>query len=451
MGNKNRSQFSSKFAVIAAATGSTVGLGNVWRFPYELGSNGGFAFLLIYLVFVFFLGVPVMLSEFVIGRRSQANASGAFRVLKPRSHWNLVGVLGVLTSFVILGFYYVVAGWSLEYVGQAVGNCFAGKTPTELSQIFVDFSTSTVRPLFWTAIFALLTAFIVLAGVQKGIEKISKILMPILFLIILVLCVRSVTLPNAESGLKFLFYPDFSKLSSSVVLSALGQAFFSLSIGMSCLITYGSYTSKKNNLVHTAFEVSSLDTMISILASIAIIPAVFALGIDPARGPELVFITLPNVFTQIPGGYIWAILFFLLLAVAALTSTISLLEVIIAYASEEFKLKRSVVIFVATSILLIISFLSSLSLGAWSDLQLFGMSLFDFLDYTSSKIMLPLGGMLISIFLGWFYDREAVLDELSNGGKLKVPIFKVYIFLLRYIVPVAIALIFINELGLFKF
>ncbi len=451
MENKKRSQFSSKFAVVAAATGSTVGLGNIWRFPYELGSNGGFAFLLLYLLFVFLLGMPVMLSEFVVGRRSQANAAGAFRILKPKSHWNLVGMLGVLTAFVILGFYYVVAGWSLEYVGQAVGNCFVGKTPSDLSQVFTEFSTDTVRPLFWTLIFTLLTAFVVLAGVQKGIEKISKILMPILFLIILVLCVRSLTLPNAERGVSFLFKPDFSKISSSVVLSALGQSFFSLSVGMSCLITYGSYISKKNNLVHTAFEVTSLDTMVSVLASVAIFPAVFSLGIDPARGPELVFITLPNVFTQIPGGYVWAILFFLLLAVAALTSTISLLEVITAYVSEEFKLKRATVVLGATMVLCVFSALSSLSLGAWSELQLFGMPLFDFWDYTSSKILLPLGGLLISVFLGWFYDRNAVLDELSNGGKLAVPLFKIYMFLLRYIVPIAIVMIFVNELGFLSF
>lgn len=450
MENKNRAQFSSKFAVVAAAVGSAVGLGNIWRFPYELGSNGGFAFLLIYLLCVFLLGMPVMLSELVIGRRSQANASGAFRVLKPNTHWSLVGLLGVVTAFVILSFYFVVAGWSLEYVFQALANCFEGKTPSDLSQAFTDFSTDVVRPLFWTVVFVVLTAVVILAGVQNGIERMSKILMPLLFLIIIVLCVRSVTLPKAHEGLKFLFQPNFSKINSSVVLSALGQAFFSLSVGMSCLITYGSYVSKKNNLMHTSFEITTLDTLVSLLASVAIFPAVFSLGIDPSKGPELVFITLPNVFTQIPGGYVWAILFFLLLAVAALTSTISLLEVITAYVSEEYKIKRRTVIICSCLVLIVFSALSSLSLGVWSHLQLFGMSLFDFFDYFSSKILLPVGGLLISIFLGWFYDRKAILDELSNGGKLAVPLFNVYFFLLRYIVPVAIALIFINELGLNK-
>lgn len=450
MNNNGRAQFSSKFAVVVAAAGSAVGLGNIWRFPYELGSNGGFAFLLVYLLFVFLLGMPVMLSELVIGRRSQTNASGAFRVLKPGSHWSLVGLLGVITAFVILSFYFVVAGWSLEYVFQALANRFEGQTPNDLSQAFTDFSTDAFRPLLWTVVFVFLTSAVVLAGVQKGIEKISKILMPVLFLIILILCVRSLTLPNANEGLKFLFKPDFTKINSSVVLSALGQAFFSLSVGMSCLITYGSYVSKKNNLVHTAFEVTALDTLVSILAAVAIFPAVFSLGIDPAQGPELVFITLPNVFTQIPGGYVWAVLFFLLLAVAALTSTISLLEVITAYVTEEFKLKRTTVVLSSIVILVFCATFSSLSLGVWSDLQLFGMSLFDFFDYLSSKILLPVGGLLISVFLGWFYPRKETLDELSNGGKLSVPLFNIYFFLLRYIVPVAIALIFINELGLTK-
>ena len=450
MENKNRAQFSSKFAVVAAAAGSAVGLGNIWRFPYELGSNGGFAFLLIYLLFVFVLGMPVMLSELVIGRRSQANASGAFRVLRPNSRWHLVGLLGVITAFIILSFYFVVAGWSLEYVFQAVANNFVGKAPSDLSQVFTDFTTEAVRPLFWTIVFVFITAFVVLAGVQKGIEKISKILMPLLFVIILILCFRSLTLPRAEEGVKFLFKPDFSKITSTVVLSALGQAFFSLSVGMSCLITYASYVSKKNNLVHTAFEITTLDTLVSVLASVAIFPAVFSLGIDPSKGPELVFITLPNVFTQIPGGYFWAILFFLLLAVAALTSTISLLEVITAYVTEEFKLKRKTVILLSVGVLIISSGLSSLSLGVWSNLQLFGMSLFDFFDYLSSKILLPVGGLFISVFLGWFYPRKETLDELSNGGKLSVPLFNIYFFLLRYIVPVAIVLIFINELGLNK-
>lgn len=444
---QSRARFGSKFGVVMAAVGSAVGLGNIWRFPYELGMNGGFAFLLVYLLCVLALGIPVMLAELTIGRRSRSNVFGSFKVLSPKGKWHYLGIVYVVAAFIISSFYFVVAGWSLEYVFQAVTDQFSNRSPIELSQAFTDFSTDAVRPVIWTTIFVFLTAMVILAGVRKGIENISKVLMPMLFLIIVVLCVRSVTLPNASEGLRFLFYPDFSKINSSVVLSALGQAFFSLSIGMGCLITYGSYIDKNNNLLGTSIEVSVLDTIVSVLASVAIFPAVFSLGINPAKGPELVFITLPNVFLQIPGGYVWAILFFLLLSLAALTSIISLLEVITAYVSEEFKIKRRTAVVLASLLLVISSSLCSLSLSDNSILKLFGLPIFTLFDYVSAKVFMPFGGLFIALFLGWFCDKKMVFDELSNGGKLQTKLYDLFYFLLRYFVPIAILMVFINELS----
>ncbi len=435
---------------MATAAGSAVGLGNIWKFPYEAGQNGGGAFLLIYILCVLLFGLPIMISEFAIGRRARANVAGAFRKLSGTRSWGIVGLLGVITAFLILGFYFVVAGWSLEYVYQAASNAFVGKTPTDLSQAFVNFSTDTFQPLFWTVIFICANAFVLLAGVEKGIERISKILMPFLVLILILLSIRAITMPNGSAGLQFFFAPDFSKITPNVILSALGQAFFSLSLGMGCMVTYGSYIRKDNNLTKTALHVISVDTLIAILAGVAIFPAVFSLGINPAQGPELVFITLPNVFTHMAGGYIWAILFFLLLAIAALTSTISLQEVITAYVSEEFKLQRKKVIVGSSVVLIIVSSLCSLSLGVGSKLTIGGMRLFDLFDFTSSKLFLPLGALLISIFIGWFYNPKKIRDEISNQGKLSTKLFPVYYFLMRYFVPIAIIAIFLNELGLFN-
>lgn len=450
MSDKERINFGSKLGVVAAAAGSAVGLGNIWRFPYELGQYGGAAFLIIYLACVVVLGMPIMLSEFVIGRMGQANSAGSFKKLAPNGKWWLVGVMGVFSSFLIMGFYVVVSGWTLEYIVQAVGNQFANKQTTDLAQVFSNFSTDTVRPLVWMSVFMFLTAAIVFAGIKNGIEKSTKLLMPMLLLIIIALGFRSVTLPGGIDGLRFLFQPDFSKISSAVVLSAMGQAFFSLSLGMGCMITYGSYINRKNHLSHTVVEVTLIDTLIAVLAAVAIFPAVFSLGINPAQGPELVFITLPNVFAHMPGGYIWAILFFVLLSVAALTSTISLLEVIVAYFVEEFNFKRTNVIIFASLGIMFLGVLSSLSLGVWSDVKILGMGFFELFDNFTSKILMPVGGLLIALFVGWKLDKQAILNELSGNGQFKTGYFKVYMFLIRYIAPIGISLIILNQLGISK-
>ncbi|MDX9930060.1 MAG: sodium-dependent transporter, partial [Bacteroidales bacterium] len=317
-----RDTFSGKIGVIAAAAGSAVGLGNIWRFPYVTGVNGGGAFLLVYLGFILAIGFPVMLAELSIGRRAQKNALGSFKLLAPGKPWYLVGLMGIVAAFLILAFYSTIAGWTLEYLFQALGNSFSGKSADALRESFETFQSGAFRPLLWQFIFMFLTAFIIYSGVKKGIEKYAKILMPILLLIIIIMSIRSVTLPGSAAGLRFLFSPDFSKITWKVVLDALGQAAFSLSIGMGTLITYGSYVKKDNNLPSIAFQVSAADTLIAVLAGVMIFPAVFAFGIDPAEGFGLVFIVLPNIFAQMPGGYFFAILFFLLLAIASLTSTV---------------------------------------------------------------------------------------------------------------------------------
>jgi neurotransmitter:Na+ symporter, NSS family len=433
-----RDSFTSKFGVIAAAVGSAVGLGNIWRFPYIVGENGGGAFLLIYLVFMLAIGVPVMLSEFIIGRKAQLNIFGAFRKLAPGSPWFLIGLMGVGAAFMILSFYSVVAGWTLEYVIYALKDGFAGKTPAEIKTVFDELTGSTWRPVVFMLIFMALSAFIVQSGVQKGIEKYTKILMPLLLLIIILLNIRAVTLEGASAGLSFLFKPDFSVINTNTILEAMGQAFFSLSLGMGVMATYGSYIRKGESLGQTAISVSLADTLIAILAGIAIFPAVFAFGIEPGSGPGLVFVTLPGIFNQMFGGYLFAVLFFVLLVIAALTSSISLLEVVVAYFSEELKLKRSTATWIAAGIISLLGVLCALN-GA----------VFSFFDKTSSNILLPLGGLLIVVFVGWFLGRRVVRDELEADGRPAF-YFRIFVFVIRFVAPIAIALVFLNGLGLFN-
>ena len=450
MTEQNRATFGSKLGVIMATVGCAVGLGNIWRFPYMIGQNGGAAFLAIYIICIILLGLPVMLSEFFIGRYTRKNAAGAFKVLAPGTKWSLIGYNGVLASFLILGFYSVVAGWTLEYIIQAVTGSLSDKAPEVFAQDFKLFSTEIFRPILWTVTFIGLTHFIVVSGVKEGIERTSKVMMPILFLILLALCIRSVTLPNASEGLYFLFKPDFSKITSAVVLSAMGQAFFSLSIGMGCLITYSSYFSKDTKMQITALQVTILDTLVAVMAGIMIFPAVFSFGIAPTAGPELVFITLPNVFQQLPMGAIWSLVFFLLLALAALTSTISLHEVATAYVHEEYQITRTKAAWFVSGGVMVLGILSSLSIGIWKEYTLFGLTFFDLLDYLTAKIMLPFGGMLICIYLGNRVDRKILKEELTNKGTVPFYFFNTYAFFMKYIAPIAIGMIFLNELGLIQ-
>jgi neurotransmitter:Na+ symporter, NSS family len=445
-----RDSFGSKIGAIAAAAGSAIGLGNIWRFPYVTGENGGGAFLIVFVAFLILIGVPVMLSEFIIGRRAQRNAFGAFRKLKPNQPWYLIGVIGIAAAFMILAFYSTIAGWTLEYLYRSLINGFSGKSTTELQGIFETFVQSGFMPVVWQIVFMFLTALIVWKGVKNGIEKYAKILMPVLLVIIIIIAVRSLTLPGAMQGLTFLFRPDFSKIDANVLLMALGQAFFSLSIGMGALITYGSYISKNDNLSNTAFAVTGADALIAILAGVAIFPAVFAFGIEPDAGPGLVFITLPNIFQQMTGGYFWALIFFVLLTVAALTSTISLLEVVVAYFSEELKMTRHRATIIAAVSITFLGVLCTLSQGPWSNPGFFRGTLFDDLEFLSANVMLPLGGLLIVIFIGWFMGVKNVKSEISNDHTHKAKLFGLFMVILKFIAPIAIALVFLNSIGLLK-
>ena len=440
----SRDGFGSKLGIIAAAAGSAVGLGNIYRFPCELGNNGGGAFLLVYLLIVLCLGVPVMLSEFIIGRRAQKNPIGAFKVLRPRSGWPIIGYMGVLCAFIIMAFYSTVAGWTLEYIVKAVGNQFQGKELSVIEQEFADFHEMGWKNVMWQAVFIFLTGFVVFKGVADGIEKYAKILMPVLVVILVVLGIRAVTLPGAKEGLTFLFKPDFSKITGSVLISALGQAFFSLSMGMGVLITYGSYIKKDDNLTTTALSVTLSDTLIAVLAGVVIFPAAFSFGVQPTAGMGLVFNTLPMIFNQMAGGYFFCIIFFVLLAVAALTSTISLLEVIVAYFVEELHITRRWATVIASLGCMALGVFASLSLKSDTGFTIAGLSFFDSLDFISAKVLLPIGALFIVIFVGWIMGKKTFNEEITNDGKLKLSVKSVIFFIIRYLAPLAIAVIFIK-------
>ncbi|MBU0935440.1 MAG: sodium-dependent transporter [Spirochaetes bacterium] len=455
---QKRDGFATKFGVIAAAAGSAIGLGNIWKFPYITGENGGAAFILVYLGCIALIGVPVMLSEFVIGRRGQKDAAGSFRRLAPGTPWFLTGWMGIAAAFMILAFYGVVAGWTLHYTFMAIGGNFESMDPAAVGNYFGSFISTDFLPIFWQGIFMTLTAGIVLAGVKNGIEKYSKILMPLLLGLLVILAIRSMTLPGAGAGIDFLLKPDFSKLTGKAVLDALGHAFFSLSLGMGTMITYGSYINKKENLGTTAIQVTLADTGIALLAGLAIFPAVFAFNVTPSAGPGLVFVTLPSVFNQMFGGPIFATMFFALLAVAALTSSISILEVVVAYFSEEKGMDRKKATIIVTILITVIGMLASLSMGRTSDIMFpffssgewIRVGFFDLLDKFSANFLLPIGGLFISLFVGWKMKAADVRDEVSNGGTLRAMFFWVFIWAARIIAPVGIIIVFLYNLGIIQ-
>lgn len=455
MSTEERAKFGSKLGIILASAGSAVGLGNIWRFPITTGNNGGAAFILVYIGCVILLGLPIMIAEFLIGRHSRANTAGAYRKLAPGTQWKWVGLLGVLTGFLILSYYSVVAGWTLEYICEALTGGLVGKTATQYIDMFNAFAANPWRPLMWFVAFMLITHLIIIKGVEKGIERYSKIMMPALFIIVIVLVGCSISLPGSGKGLEFLLKPDFSKVTKSIFLDAMGQAFFSLSLGMGCLCTYASYFKKDTNLCKTAISVGAIDTLVAILAGLIIFPAAFSVGIKPDAGTSLVFITLPNVFQQAFHGlpvvaYIVAVMFYILLALAALTSTISIHEVSTAYLNEEFHFSRKKAARLVTLGCIVLGSFCSLSFGVLNGCRLFNLTIFDLFDFTTAKLMLPIGGFFISIFTGWYLDKKMVRDEITNDGTLKVPVLNAIIFLLKYIAPVAILCIFANGLGLIK-
>lgn len=447
-----RANFGSKLGIILATAGSSVGLGNVWRFPYMAGEHGGAAFILLYIGCVLILGIPCMVSEFIIGRHAASNTARAYRSLSQGTPWMLVGYLGVLTGFLITGYYAVVSGWCFQYVYASLLGHLNG-SPEFFTSYFDAFEKDPFKPVFWTVIFLLVTHFVIVRGVRGGIEKASKLLMPILFILLLVLVMSSCMLPDAVKGVNFLFKPDFSEVNADVFLGALGQAFYSLSIGMGCLCTYASYFNRQTNLMKSAVQISVIDSVVAVLAGLMIFPAAFSVGISPDSGPSLVFITLPNVFTRAFAGmpllgYIVALGFYALLALAALTSLISLHEVSTAFVQEELRTTRKRAATLITVVCSVIGAVCSLSLGKWDFVQVFGKSLFDFLDFFTGQIMLPVGGFLTCLFVGWYLPHKIVRDEFTNYGTLRGRLFHTYLFCMKYVCPVCILLIFLHQFGL---
>ena len=447
-----RANFGSKLGVILATAGSAVGLGNVWRFPYMTGQNGGAAFILIYVGCVLLLGIPCMVSEFVIGRNAQTNTARAYRKLSNGTPWALVGYLGVLTGFLITGYYAVVSGWCLQYIYASVVGQLHGD-PEYIKTYFQSFSADPVKPVFWTVVILLTTHYVVSHGVERGIERASKLLMPTLFILLLVIVVASCLLPGAAEGIEFLFNPDFSKVDKDVFLGALGQSFYSMSIAMGCLCTYASYFSRQTSLTSSAVQIGLIDCLVAILAGLMIFPAAFSVGVNPDSGPSLIFITLPNVFNEAFSGmsavgYVVSLLFYGLLSLAALTSLISLHEVSTAFFSEELHISRNRGAWLVTLSCIVIGAFCSLSLGRFDGLQLFGKSLFDLFDFVTGQIMLPVGGFLTCLFVGWFVPRKLVRDEYTNCGTLRGRFFSVYLFCVRYVCPICILLIFLHQLNI---
>ena len=445
-----RGNFGSKLAIVLATAGSAVGLGNVWRFPFMTGQNGGAAFILIYFACVLLLGIPGMVSEFIVGRHAQANAARAYGNMAHRG-WRWIGYLGILTSTFILGFYAVVAGWCLQYLFASIGGRLNGDASYVINY-FTSFSSDPLKPCLWGVGFVLITHFVVAQGVEKGIERASKLLMPLLLLLLVILVVASCMLPSASKGIDFLLRPDFSKVSGSVFLEALGQAFFSLSLGTACLCTYASYFKRDTNLLRSATQIALLDSAIAILAGLMIFPAAFSVGVEPDSGPSLIFITLPNVFQQafsaVPSvGYVMAILFYALLVFAALTSTISMHEIGTAFFHEELHIPRKRAAWILTVVCATLAVFCSLSVGANTNIQVMGLSLMDFCDYLTAQFMLPTGAFLTSIMLGWFVSRKVVHDEFTNGGTLRESFFRVWLFSVRFIVPLCLILIFLHQFG----
>lgn len=445
--SKPRAQFATRIGVIAASVGSAIGLGNIWRFPYEAGQHGGGAFLLIYILFVFAIGVPIICSEFLIGRSSHSNVLGAFQKLERKgSKWHLISYVGILSSLMILSFYSVVAGWTLEYTIQSVAGGLKDSSPDYLANYFQEFTTQSNRSLMWTIVFLLLNYLIIRKGLKNGIERMSNIMTPLLFVILLVFCVNSLMMPGAAEGLKFLFVPDFSKITPKVMLGALGQAFFSLSLGVSTLITYASYFKKDVPLVRSASIIAGLDTLFAIVAGLIIFPALFTYGIEPTEGPKLVFEVLPYIFSQTPGGQIWAAAFFFLLFLASITSTISMSEISISFFCEEWKMTREKASMLNTVIAIVFGSLCALSFGAAADWKIFGMTVFDLFNFTTANLLMPVCGIVFAIFAGWFMDKKLVRSQLTNDETLKVRTYKSIVFSLRYIAPLAILSIFLYQL-----
>jgi NSS family neurotransmitter:Na+ symporter len=453
MSKLERASFGSKLGVILATAGSAVGLGNIWRFPYMTGQNGGAVFIMIYVFCVLLLGIPCMISEFIIGRHGKANTARAYRILAGRTMWSVIGYMGVLTGFLISCYYAVVSGWCLEYVWASLFGKIQGNSDY-INSYFSTFSQDPVRPVFWTFIILLATYLIISSGVRDGIERASKLMMPTLFILLLIIVGASCALPNAEKGIEFLFKPDMSKFTGDVFLAALGQSFYSMSIAMGCICTYASYFSRQTKLPNAAVQIGVIDFLVALLAGLVIFPAAFSVGVSPDSGPSLIFITLPNVFQQAFGaipylGYVVSVLFYALLSMAALTSLMSLHEVSTAFLHEELRISRKRAALIVSVMCVMLGTICSLSLGPWRDKLFFEKTVFDLFDFATGQLFLPIVGFLTCIFIGWFVPHKVVREEFTNWGTLRnVGLFHFYLFLVKCVCPICILFIFLHQLGL---
>ena len=436
---KKRGGFGGKIAAILAAAGSAIGLGNIWRFPYITSENGGGAFIIIYLGCILLLGLPLLIAEFAVGHNSKSNPIDAFS--KIRKGWGWLGAAGLISVTLIMGYYFVISGWTLNYALASATNSIGG----DYGAFFTAFTTATWKPLIYTYIFIIANHFIIIGGVQGGIEKASKIMMPLLFVILIVLAIYSLWLPEGREALGNVFTPDFSKVSGKTFLDAMGQAFFTLSIGMGAMLIYGSYFKKGTKLAGTAISVVSLDTIVALTAAIII----FSAGVENESGMQLAFVAMPKVFASMPAGNIWAMLFFLLLALAALSSTISMHEAVTSYFVEKRGMSRNKGAWVVTFIALILATAASLSLGDWSEFKVAGMNFFTLLDNFTAIVMLPLLGILTSVFVGWVWKRDDMRAELTAEGGIDKATYPVIRFLLRYVCPVLVSVVFI--FGIYDF
>lgn len=452
---KKRETFSSGLTIFFATLGSAVGLGNIWKFPTLVGMNGGGAFVLVYFICILLLGIPVMISEFYIGRKTRSNPVGAFNKLKAKPYWKIIGYLGVSGSLFIMFFYSAVAGWVYSYIFKAIKGDFLNISSLSIEQandtvssIFESTVSASIYPILWQAIALAVVGIILFAGVKNGIEKITKTLMPLLFTLIIIICIRSLTLEGAKEGLSFLFKVDFSKITPSVLLAALGLAFFKLSVGMGTMITYGSYFTDDNNLIHTSFKVAFSDTLVSILVGMAIFPVVFTFGLEPGSGPGLLFNTIPLVFSKIPLGNVLLIAFFLLTAFAATMAMLSLVEVPVVFMAEEWNLDRKISVVITLLVMFIIGVLTVHPSSAFGHITVFEKNFFDLYDFISSNLILPIGGLLIAVYVGYNSKKEDVIKELSNKGKLNnTKTINLYILILKFLTPLLLIIVFLNSIG----
>ncbi len=437
MKENNRGGFTSNFGALMAVAGSAVGLGNIWRFSYLAGENGGAAFIIIYVILAILIGLPLILSEYIIGKSSRGGAIKAFSVLSPYTKWKYSGYISIVIGFLILGFYSVVAGWTIKYLYDSVVEGFAGQSAVEIKASFDSFTSSAWQSVAFGALFVLLTAYIISRGIEKGVEKWNKVLMPMLFVMLVLLCINSMTLDGWSEAISFMFSPDWSEVTSTTLIEALGQAFFSLSVGMGVIITYASYDHNKDNMVKSKGMVLGIDIAVAILSGVAIFPAVFTFGLTPGEGPGLVFVTLPNVFAQLPFGRVLASLFFSMLVIASVTSAISITEMLVTFFIEQFKLSRAKATVIITIMVLVLTVMCAMS-----------QQIFDLFDNVSANYLMPIGGLIAAVFVGWVMKREQTSDTFTTGGLYAKRIFPIFIFLVRYVAPIAIAFIILGKVGL---